>query len=59
VCALAVNEHAETILEGQVSVLGVVELLFESGAKGRQPESSQFVEQRLTAAAYAGRHGYE
>jgi hypothetical protein len=48
---LAVDEQAETILEGQVSVLGVVELLFEGGTEGRQAELGEFVEQRL------GQHG--
>jgi hypothetical protein len=45
---LAVDEHAEPILKGHVSVLGVVELLFQGGTKGRQPKSSQFVEQWLS-----------
>jgi hypothetical protein len=49
--ALPVDEQAEAILEGQVSVLGVVQLLFEGGPKGGQAELGQFVEQRL------GQHG--
>jgi hypothetical protein len=42
--ALAVDQQAKTILEGQVGVLGVVELLFEGGTKSRQAELGQFVE---------------
>jgi hypothetical protein len=45
--ALAVDEQAETILEGQVRILRVVELLFERGTKSRQAELGQFVEQGL------------
>ena len=37
--ALAVDQQAETVLKGQVGVLGVVELLFKGGTKSRQPES--------------------
>jgi hypothetical protein len=44
---LPVDEQAEAIREGQVSVVGVVQLLFESGPKGGQAELGQFVEQRL------------
>jgi hypothetical protein len=45
--ALAVDEQAETILEGQVRILRVVELLFEGNTKSRQAELGQFVEQGL------------
>jgi hypothetical protein len=45
--ALAVDEQAETILEGEVSVLRVVKLLFEGDTKSRQAELGQFVEQGL------------
>jgi hypothetical protein len=45
--ALAVDEQAETILEGQVGVLRAVKLLFESVTKSRQAELGQFVEQGL------------
>jgi hypothetical protein len=45
--ALAVDEQAETILEGQVSILRIVELLFEGSTKSRQAELGQFVEQGL------------
>jgi hypothetical protein len=45
--ALAVDEKAETILEGQKRVLGIVELLFKGRTKSRQTELGQFVEQGL------------
>jgi len=45
--AFPVDEQAETVLEGQSSVLGVVQLIFEGGAKSGQTELGQFVEQRL------------
>jgi len=46
--ALAVDEQAKSILKGQVSILGVAELLLESGTEGRQPELGEFVEQWLS-----------
>jgi hypothetical protein len=46
--ALHIDEQAETILEGQIGVLGIVKLLFERGAKSGQPELGQFVEQGLS-----------
>jgi hypothetical protein len=46
--ALRIDEQAETILEGQFGVLGIVKLLFERGAKSGQPELGQFVEQGLS-----------
>jgi hypothetical protein len=46
--ALAVDEHAEAILEGQVGVLRVVQLLFEGLTKSGQAELGQFVEQWLS-----------
>ena len=42
--ALAVDEQAEAILEGQVGILRAVKLLFESVTKSRQTELGQFVE---------------
>ncbi len=43
--ALYVDEQAETVLEGQIGVLGIAKLLFERGAESGQPEPRQFVEQ--------------
>jgi hypothetical protein len=48
VSAFVVDEQAEAILEGQVGILGLVELLFESGTESGQVELGQFVEQRLS-----------
>jgi hypothetical protein len=42
--ALAVDEQAEAILEGQVGVLRAVKLLFEGVTKSGQTELGQFVE---------------
>jgi hypothetical protein len=45
--ALTVDEQTESILEGQVSVLRAVELLFEGSPKSREAELGQFVDQGL------------
>jgi hypothetical protein len=44
---LAIDEESQAILEGQVSILGIVKLLFEGGTKSGQAKLGQFVEQWL------------
>jgi hypothetical protein len=43
--ALAIDEQAEAILEGQVRVVRVVQLLFKRDTKSRQAELGQLVQQ--------------